>query len=179
MERKGIITNFEDVIKSTEAIDWYEICRFQLSDEFIIKYEKYIEWYPLSQYNIFSRNIIEKYYNEIFWDEYILRKDISLDYLLQFKEYLNWDAMVYRKDITEEIIFDNLSYLTKEAWDTISFHKNNFSIEFFIRNKNNINWKSFALGKNEKRMSEYLYDNIKDVLNESQIKFINNKYNFK
>ena len=115
-----------------------------------------IKNYPLSQYNIFSRNIIEKYHNEIFWDEYILRKDI-----------------------TEEIIFDNLSSLNKEAWDTISFHKNNFSIEFFIRNKNNINRKSFVLGKNEKRMSEYLYDNIKDVLNESQIKFINNKYNFK
>ena len=26
MERKGIITNFEDVIKSTEAIDWYYNC---------------------------------------------------------------------------------------------------------------------------------------------------------
>ena len=178
MERKGIITNFEDVIKSTEAIDWYEVCRYQLSDEFIIKYDKYLEWYPLSQYNIFSRNIIEKYHNEILWDNYILRKDITLDYLLQFKEYLDWNAMVYRKDITQEIISENLSFLTEEAWETISFSKDNLPIEFFIKNKNKIKWKTFTLGKNEKRMTKYLYDNIKDVLNENQINFINNKYKF-
>jgi hypothetical protein len=66
-------------------LDWYNISRKRLSEEFIVKYDKYLDWYKVSKFSQFSEQLIRRFKNKVDWPHIVEYQKLSNKFRKEFK----------------------------------------------------------------------------------------------
>jgi len=73
--------------------NWIDIVKYQLSEEFIEKYQKKLSWGLISIYQVLSETFIEKYQNKVNWYYISKYQTLSLKFIEKYKELLDLDLI--------------------------------------------------------------------------------------
>jgi hypothetical protein len=112
---------------------WYELSQMQLPEDIIDKYADKLDWNSLMYCNFFSKQLVKKHFDKIFYkcatqyfckqkiyEEiflnldptqihkntwwYISRADISINFIKKYINYLNKDVVISRTKLDKEKI---------------------------------------------------------------------------
>lgn len=129
--------------------DYWETKSLITLREYIKKYGKTS---PLEQ------RILQKPYDEWSWDHISINiKEISLNFIKEFYEYVNWGLVSERYDLNEKFIIE---FEQKINFNKINY--NNLSIYFIRRYKHLLDWNKLS---KEDKLSEDFYEEFQNYIN--------------
>lgn len=105
----------------TKKIQWYEIGKTKLSDDFINIFSDYLSWSDISEYQDLSEEMLEKYANKLHWNLVSKFQNLSEDFIRKHKNDVDWQKIsFYQKNLSIPFLEEFINYL--------DLKRNNFTL---------------------------------------------------
>lgn len=95
-----------------------------MTDQFIMKFDRFMDWSLLSEHYIFSIDMLRTYQHRVKWDRILKRVKLPECFLLEMVSWfddLAWDAISKYQVLSESFIEH---YVNKLDWENILLYQN-------------------------------------------------------
>jgi hypothetical protein len=96
----------------TKKIQWHELGKTKLSDDFINIFSNYLSWSDISEYQNLSQEMLEKHANKLHWNLVSKFQDLSEDFIRKHKYDVDWQKIsFYQENLSIPFIEEFINYL--------------------------------------------------------------------
>jgi len=113
-----------------DYVDWINISKLQLSEDFIREFKDLVHWKCISQFQNLPENFIREFKDKVYWYRISEYQKLSEDFIREFKYKVDWiNISIYQK-LSEDFIRE---FKDKVHWEWVSKYQTlseNFIREF-------------------------------------------------
>lgn len=117
-------------------MEWNEISKQKLSDDFMIEHVHQLQWYIVSEIQTVSEHVIRTLKDEIEWDLICCYQNLSESFMEEHCDYLFWTIVSKKQILSEDFI---RKYQDKVNWKGISQYQT-LSEPFIEEMEKHISW---------------------------------------